>query len=344
MTVLIPSYEPANRLLDLIKELRIKTDYNILIVDDGSGGNYRDIFKSAEDSGCIVLTHEINQGKGAALKTGFAYLRENNLGENIVCADSDGQHCVEDIIKIAAEINGEKDEMVLGVRSFDNKTPFKSRFGNRISAFLFTAASGTALSDTQTGLRGYPFSMLDWLISKKGNRFEYELNLLLEAGSSGIAIKQIGIQTIYENQNKGTHFRPFLDSARVLAPVFKFFAKYGASSFTAFIIDFFLLFLIEYWTGSRFFGVVLARIISSAYNYSVNRIIVFKASRIPKKQSAPKYFSFVAVIMFLNYFLLSFLCDIVKMPETGAKILTEMIFFIISYTVQRLFVFKKRKA
>lgn len=335
MTVLIPAYEPTNKLLNLLAELRSKTDYNIIIVDDGSGNDYGYIFKSAEKLGCTILMHEQNQGKGAALKKGFAYLRQNCIGENVVCADSDGQHCVDDIIKIAGEIDGKKNEMVLGVRLFDNHVPIKSRFGNTISALLFKVASGISLSDTQTGLRGYPFAMLDWLAEQKGNRFEYELNLLLEAANTGMSIKQIVIHTIYENKNKGTHFRPFIDSIRVLSPVIQFLA----SSFTAGILDFILLFLFKYLTGSLFFGVVFARIISSVYNYIINRFFVFKSKKTSNKQSALKYFSLVVVIMFLNYFLLAFLSGSVKVPEVGAKLLTEIILFIMSYTVQRFFIF-----
>lgn len=335
MTVLIPAYEPTTKLLDLIAELRNKTSYNILIIDDGSGENYRDIFKSAEDSGCTVLTHEQNQGKGIALKTGFAHLRDNFSGENVVCADSDGQHCIDDIITIADEIDSKKSEMILGVRLFDKNVPFKSRFGNSISAFLFKIASGIFLSDTQTGLRGYPFAMLDWLIEQKGNRFEYELNLLLESKNAGISIKQVTIQTIYENKNKGTHFRPLADSIRVLLPVIKFIA----SSFTAGILDFVLLFLFEYLTGSLFLAVILARIISSVYNYTINRFLVFKAKKITNKQSAPKYFSLVVIIMLLNYYILTFLIGVGKIPEVGAKILTEVILFTMSYVVQRFLIF-----
>ena len=342
MTVLIPAYEPTEKLLILINELKNKTAYKIVIIDDGSGENYQDIFKSAEKLDCVVLSHKKNKGKGAALKTGFMYLRKCYYDENVVCADSDGQHCVEDIIKISENINKEN-EMILGVRLFDNKVPFKSRSGNIISAALFKLISGIALNDTQTGLRGYPFSMLEWLINQNGTRFEYELNLLIEAKNANISIKQIIIKTIYENNNKGTHFRPFIDSVRIITPLFKSFIKFSASSFTAGILDFILLFAFLNLTGNLFFSVVLARVISSVYNYTVNRLFVFKAVNISKKQSVAKYFTLAGIIMILNYFSLLFFINFINMPEVASKIITEIILFLLSYTVQKLFVFKKAK-
>ena len=349
MTVLIPSYEPTGKLLELIEKIKGGTNYNILIVDDGSGEAYSGVFKTAENLGCIVITHNQNKGKGAALKTGFSYLHDFCPGENAVCADSDGQHCIDDIIKIAecmnedasAKENSNVNEMILGVRTFDNDVPFKSKFGNRVTSFLFSIASGISLSDTQTGLRAYPFSMFEWLIKQKGERFEYELNLLLESKSAGISIKQIHIRTIYENANKSTHFRPLADSARVLAPIFKFFIKYGASSFTSAVIDFILLFAFQKLIGSLFFSVFLARIISSTYNYTVNRLIVFNAKKIPNKQSAPRYFLLAAAVMLLNYSLLKFLTAVLGIYDITAKILTELILVILTYSVQRLYVFNR---
>jgi glycosyltransferase involved in cell wall biosynthesis len=76
MTVLIPAYEPDQRLLELIMGIRVKCDFNIVIVDDGSGNAYTDIFSSARKLGCTVLTHAVNQGKGNALKTGFNYIKD----------------------------------------------------------------------------------------------------------------------------------------------------------------------------------------------------------------------------------------------------------------------------
>ena len=128
------------------------------------------------------------------------------------------------------------------------------------------------ITDTQTGLRGYPFSIISWLISIEGTRFEYEFNLLLKAKLTSITVKQIPIVTIYENNNKGSHFNPIKDSIKVYIPLLKF----GLSSFSSAIIDFTLLFVFQTITKNLFLSVVMARIISSTYNYSINKILVFK--------------------------------------------------------------------
>jgi glycosyltransferase involved in cell wall biosynthesis len=92
MTVLIPSFEPTDKLTILISDIRKLCGFPILIVDDGSGETFAPIFKKAEEAGCTVLRHAKNTGKGEALKTGFRYLLSLPINEGVVCADSDGQH------------------------------------------------------------------------------------------------------------------------------------------------------------------------------------------------------------------------------------------------------------
>lgn len=340
MLVLIPSYEPDENLIKVITEIKVNTNYNILVVDDGSGEKYSSLFQTAEGLGCTVLHHKENRGKGAALKTGFEFILIHYAGEGIICADSDGQHRLEDIIRVAESINEDKYEMILGVRQFEGKVPLKSRIGNSLTAFLFSSLTRMNIRDTQTGLRGYPYSMIVWLLSVDGSRFEYEFNLLLKAGEAGTTTRQIPIKTVYENNNKGTHFHPLKDSVSVYLPLFKF----SFSSFAAAILDFILLFFFQSLTGSLFLGVVYARAVSSIFNYMMNKVLVFNARNISHIQSAPKYFSLVIVIMFLNYCLLSVLSKYLLVPQVLAKILTELILFVLSYTVQnKLIFFRKRK-
>jgi glycosyltransferase involved in cell wall biosynthesis len=339
MLVLIPAYEPNEKMLALIAELQEKTTYDILIVDDGSGESYQTLFQLAASCGCTVLHHRENKGKGAALKTGFTYLLAAGRTDGVVCADADGQHHVADIISVAQAVAAQQDVMVLGVREFQGKVPLKSRFGNRVTSFFFKRATGIALTDTQTGLRAYPAALLPWLCAVPGERFEYELNLLLAAGKSAIMMKQVPIATIYDNQNKGTHFRPLQDSVRVFLPIIKF----GASSLTAGLLDFILLFVLQDLTGSLFWGVVLARILSSTFNYSVNKVLVFKAKHLSGKQSAPRYFGLVLVIMLANYGLLALLTKTAGVPDVPAKLLTEITLFALSYTVQKLFIFRRQQ-
>lgn len=222
MTVAIPSYQPTGKMVADVAALREKTGYRIVIVDDGSGDRYRSLFDEAEALGCVVLRHDVNRGKGAALKTAFAWMAEHHPGEPIVCADSDGQQKIEDIRKIAEAVAPDSREIVLGMRMFEGKVPVRSRFGNWVMRFVFRAMTEVRLYDTQNGLRGYPASLLPWLISVEGERFEYETNLLLHAARSGVTFREIRIQTIYENNNEGSHFKAFRDSARIFRCIWKF--------------------------------------------------------------------------------------------------------------------------
>jgi len=215
VTVIIPSYEPTEKLLAIVSKLQDKTDYLIVIVDDGSGERYRVFYDDAAALGCVILRHDVNRGKGAALKTAFAWMMENQPGEQLVCVDSDGQQRIEDIQGIANAIKPDGREMVYGTRMFEGNVPIRSRFGNWIMRFVFRATTGVYLYDTQSGLRGYPPSMLPWLVSVDGERFEYETNLLLHAKDAGVTFHEIRIQTIYENNNKGSHYNTFRDSARI---------------------------------------------------------------------------------------------------------------------------------
>jgi putative flippase GtrA len=336
MNILIPAYEPGVKMIELIRKIRQSCNLDILIVDDGSGENYMRIFKQARDLGCTVLHHDRNLGKGAALKTGFRYLMEAGEGEGVVCADCDGQHSVGDICKVAVETMRWTDTAVLGVRQFSGKVPFKSMFGNSITRWVFFLSAGYKIQDTQTGLRGYPAEMLPWLCEVEGTRFEYELNVLLNLKSAGYSIREMTIQTIYENGNKGSHFRPVMDSIRVYLP----FLKFSASSLTSGLLDFLLLLGFMQLSGHLLPSVLFSRVISSIFNYSCNKYLVFPSRSTKTVQSAPRYFLLVLIIMLLNYALLNSF-TLIGVPLVAAKILTETVLFVFSYVVQKRLVFAR---
>ena len=236
--VLIPAYEPGERLLLLIDGLRERTDYGIVLVDDGSGGACAGIFEKAAEKGCAVLKHEKNRGKGAALKTGFCWIQENRRGtEVIVTADCDGQHTVKDIVRVAESVRPGSRELVLGSRTFQGEVPKKSRIGNMISRKMFALFTGVEVWDTQTGLRGFPSVLLPWLLSIPGDRFEYEQNMLFDCRRQGCEIREIPIETVYENENRGTHFHPIRDSLLVAMC----FLRFSAVSLFCAVPDFFLV-------------------------------------------------------------------------------------------------------
>src|SRR4051794_38195046 len=178
MIVLLPVYQPGNRLPTLVAGLRSAVpEGRLLVVDDGSDPAAERVLQEARELGCTVLRHGVNRGKGVALRTGFRHARENWPGEVVVCADADGQHSVPDILRVArhAEQTG---RTTLGVRRFEGRMPLRSKLGNKITYALFRAATGRPTRDTQTGLRAYPADALAWLDTIPGDRFEYEMNIL----------------------------------------------------------------------------------------------------------------------------------------------------------------------
>lgn len=336
MTVLIPAYKPDKRLLKQIAEIQSKSGYNIVIVDDGSGEKYNNIFDSAEKLHCTVLRHVENRGKGCALKTGFEHIKNTNEREGIVCADCDGQHKTDDILKVSEGIRFHKGSIIIGCRRLTGRVPFRSRFGNTAARALFTYATGVKIYDTQSGLRGYSPDMLDWLCSIPGERYEYEINMLLEAQSRGYPIYEVNIETVYERNNESSHFRAIRDSTRVLLPILKF----CASSLISALLDFSLLLILHHFLSNLFISVVGARICSSIFNYRMNRVYVFskpKKSKVSK--SAVKYFALVIIIMLMNYAIIYAFNVLLSIPLVLAKIFTETLLFFFSYWAQRKFVF-----
>ncbi|WP_138755049.1 bifunctional glycosyltransferase family 2/GtrA family protein [Paenibacillus sinopodophylli] len=336
MNLLIPSYEPDERLIILIKQLREHGTFPIVIVDDGSGPAYRHLFSSARELGCTIITHTSNQGKGHALKSGFHYFKNKGITDGIVCADSDGQHLPRDIMKIAASLQEHTQHIVLGCRHFTGKVPLRSRFGNTATRLVYTLATGHKVVDTQTGLRGYSADMLDWLCRVPGERFEYEMNLLLEAPAAGYTFHQVSIDTVYLNHNQSSHFRPIADSTRIYAP----FLKFSANSITSAAIDYLLLALIHLFSSSLLLAVLGARLASSIFNYSMNKRFVFATERKSAiHTSMTKYFTLVLLIIVLNYGLMYFFNERLGIQLLVAKLLTEGTLFLFSYWAQRKFVY-----
>ncbi|MGO4498271.1 GtrA family protein [Paenibacillus sp. 2RAB27] len=336
MTILIPSYEPDERLISLIHHLKEVSDDSILVVDDGSGEEYRGIFDSAKQAGCTVLTHKMNQGKGSALKTGFDYVRQHGGSDGVVCADSDGQHLPEDILRLTKAVREHRNHIVLGSRQFTGKVPMRSRIGNSATRMVYALATGKPIQDTQTGLRGYSSEMLDWLCQIPGNRFEYEMNMLLEAPHVGYDLVEVPIDTVYLDDNKSSHFRPLADSARVYFP----FLKFCASSGFAAILDFLLLILLQGMTSNLLVSIIGSRLLSSIFNYTMNRKFVFaKRNGVAIRKSLPRYFSLVLIIMLLNYGIMYLFHESIGIPLIAAKLITEALLFSFSYWAQRKIVY-----
>ena len=335
MYVLIPAYQPDARLPRLILELhRADPSTKIVVVDDGSGQKFSDIFEASATAGAHVISYEHNRGKGYALREGFTWIRDvaGDSQECVVTADADGQHTLNDIFRVGRTCT-DTGKSVLGVREFVGHVPARSRIGNTATSALFWLATGWKLKDTQTGLRAFPVALLPELLEVQGNRYEYELRVLLHLAKFRHPVTQIPIETIYEAGNPTSHFRPLQDSARIWAPLLKF----AASSGVATIIDYVLVLVLNALTGALFFPVIAARLVSASVNFAMNRR-VFEATGVPLRRSALRYAALAVAVIAGSYTMLAVLTGI-GMPLWIAKIIADTTMYLVSYSAQSRYVF-----
>lgn len=348
--VIIPAYEPDRRLIGLLEDFREKKVRDVILVNDGSGDKYEEIFEEAgsivKELGGTVLVHEVNRGKGRALKTGFAYVLEN-YPEAIgtVTADSDGQHSPECILSVMQRLREKPDSLVLGVRSFnEEQVPWKSRMGNKLTLKVLGYVSGIHVSDTQTGLRGIPRAFMRDLLDVEGERFEFETRMLLETAGK-CDIEEVTIRTIYDSkEDHQTHFDPFRDSIRIYKILGAKFLKYIAASLSSSVIDIglFTVFcsLMRGKIGAYIaVSTILARILSASYNFLMNYRVVFKSSE-HMGSSAVRYVALAATQMLLSAALVTGGASILTfLPEVIVKIIVDTILFLLSFYIQRKYVF-----
>ncbi|HNX14796.1 MAG TPA: bifunctional glycosyltransferase family 2/GtrA family protein [Oscillospiraceae bacterium] len=337
---LVPAYEPEQLLVGLTERL-LESGFQTVVIDDGSGDAYGQIF-SAAGKHAVVLAHDKNKGKGSAIKTGLAYIKETFPASSvIVTLDADGQHRIEDAIRVCEQAEADDHCLVLGCRSL-KKMPARSRFGNTVTRFIFHMSTGVKVSDTQTGLRAFSAALIPFMQSIEGERYEYEMNVLLECCRNEIPFKEVEIETIYFENNAHSHFSTIRDSYRVYRDIFKF----AASSFTGFIIDYALYSLLATLTSGWAIGVpfsnITARIVSASANFAINKRFVFKNKDSAVKTGA-QYFLLAACIMLINTVLLTLLVDNAGVNRYVGKIFTEITFFLFSWIVQRFVIFKKKK-
>lgn len=219
--VVIPAYKPDQTFVTITGQLW-EYGCQMVVVDDGSGEEYGQVFDQVRDI-CIVLKHSQNRGKGAAIKTALRYIKEEIRDSGLVgIMDCDGQHLPEDMLKLLEAAGMHKKTLVLGVRDVGKKMPLKSRLGNQVTRAVFKMASGVNVSDTQTGLRAFDADLIPCLLSIGGERYEYEMNVLMAFAKAKIPIEEVPVRTIYRDRNNSnSHFRIFLDSVRIYKDILK---------------------------------------------------------------------------------------------------------------------------
>lgn len=349
-SVILPSYNPSEKLLTTLRGLIDMGFSDIILIDDGSREDCQKYFSEAEKlPECTVLHHEVNKGKGRGLKTGFEYFLKNRPERTgVVTTDDDGQHTPEDVLACTRlmEQNG---KAVFGCRDFSgDDVPWKSSFGNNCTRIVFRAFCGIKISDTQTGLRAFPRDYIQLLCDTDGERFEYETNCLLEMHKNGYSFIEQKIKTVYISGNSETHFHPLKDSVKIYAVILKFMLSSGLSS----IIDIAVFTIINMLMPDAVSGVLRvfiatfgARIVSSLFNFFANRTRVFK-SKDGLRATMARYYILCAIQTACSYGIVYLLSALIapefRLLQSVIKIVVDVVLFFISFRIQQDWVFKTK--
>ncbi len=358
IAIIVPSLNPDEKFTKAVDGMRSVGFSRFVLVDDGSDENHKKPFELAKQyPDTDILVHPVNLGKGQALKDAFEHIY-NNLPEieAVITIDGDGQHTPEDALKLAQKLIEDSNKIVFGCRDFDQKNvPTRNKLGNKITSKVFKLLFGMKLSDTQTGLRGFPRKYLLPLVNEvEGSRFEYESNMLMFMNDTGIPFCEVPIQTLYIEENKSSHFDPVKDSIRIYKPIIKKSKslKFMFSSVASAFFELILFTILNYvfknvallWLQT-FLTTGLSRIFSAVLNFSINKSLVFHNNSSVKK--AGGRYIVIAICQYAASYLLCLLffsllnrVGIIGFIRTLVKLAVDLFLFFISYFIQKNWVFK----
>ena len=351
VTIVLPSLNPDEKLNKVVDGLLSAGFEDIVLVNDGSDEAHLEPFRqAAAHKEVTLLTHEVNKGKGRALKTAFSYVVDNRKQTaGVITVDGDNQHTVKDIRACAEKMLECKDKVILGCRAFtQDNVPWKSRVGNVSTSLVFRLFCGIKISDTQTGLRAIPYQYLPLMCEVEGERFEYETQMLFAIKKNHIGMEEVKIETVYLEDNASTHFDPIKDSLKIYKIIFKFMISSG----TSFLIDYGIYSLLVFLIGGNFsrglrlfIATFAARAVSSICNYAMNKKAVFK-SKASVSRSLIRYYILCVFQTAASYglvYLLSSLCRAGSFLEIVLKLAVDIVLFIISFQIQHRWVFKEER-
>lgn len=337
---LIPAYNPENSLVPLVAELvRGGAFAAVVVVDDGSAATCLPFFDAvATMDGVLVLRHAINLGKGMALRTAMNHIACNfPHAAGIVTLDADGQHLPHDVCAVAEALRSHPGELIMGCRKFDGEVPLRSRLGNSFTRRVMWLLVGIRLSDTQTGLRGIPMSLVPVLLRLRTTGYDFELDMLVACKQRGVVVREVPIETVYLNENASSHFHPLRDSMKI----YIVFLRFNLSALLAVLIDY-TVFSICFLGGMGVgWALVLARVFSGGINFLTNKQFVFK-SNANLTRSFGQYVAIVVAFGTVVYFGVNLMNEILMVPVLVGKIFMELLLYIASFTIQREVIFKAR--
>ena len=302
----------------------------VMVVDDGNGKKYRDMFDNIREIGIPVIHHPVNKGKGAAIKTGIKEIIKSwPEAYGIITADCNGQYQVADILKIFALMQNNPQTLILGRRQFQTHTSFATI----ITRTIFKFFTGLNIIDTQTGLRGLPSCTFNSLLQLEGSSFDYEINMLLRLKNWGISYIETPINTIFIKNKASKQYHHIRDSLLIL----KQFLTMLGTSILSFGIDYLLFILFHIYSSfSVAICYILSRIISSLFNYFLNSKTVFKAGGIT---CFIRYYILAGFIMIIGSLGTQFLADFTDINTIICKFIVDLLLFMINYYMQKNYVF-----
>ena len=357
ISVVLPSLDPDEKLTAVIDGLLEYGFTDIILVNDGSKPENLHYFEEAAQHPEVnLLHHPVNKGKGVALKTAFNWFLENrpdHLG--VVTVDGDNQHHPQDTRACALHML-DHELLTLGVRDFSlPHVPARSRTGNKTTSMVFKIFCGMEISDTQTGLRAIPRKDLDTIAKVKGDRFEYETNMLLALKEYDIAFDEVKIRTVYIEENKSSHFRVIRDSWRIYKLILAHFFKYTFASVLCSLLDVALVALFTWLLGGGLEGMLLtaavtalARVISSVVNFFLNKTVVFH-SKAATGGALVRYAVLVLVCLGLQIALNEGVYTLFNIGEdavllrTAIHVVVMCVLFVMNFFVQQRWVFTNKK-
>ena len=354
--LIIPALNPEPKFVGLLGEF-VGYFQDVILVDDGSNEQGKAVFAEiAEKYGerVRILTHEVNGGKGKALKTAFAYYVQSDLKDKyvgVVTADCDGQHTFVDTVKLDESLGAYPEKSLhIGYRDLYSKNmPFRSKFGNRSTALLFSLLYGVKLKDTQSGLRAFSNDLMDWLLEIKGNRFEYEMNMLIQSKNVDLKTYEVPIETRYAEHHT-SHYRTLQDSMRVLKVLLGGLISFIAAALVASVVDLGAFALLYYVilpsemdvSAALLISTVASRVVSSVANFLFNRFVTFGGKRI-SRSSVFKYYLLWALQLSASYGSVLGLTLLFGGGEFFIKLVVDLVLSMLGYQVQLRWVFKKKE-
>jgi glycosyltransferase involved in cell wall biosynthesis len=339
VVVLIPAYQPDEKLLAVVADLLAEGFARIVVVDDGSAAECLPVFARLQcHPQCTLLAHAVNLGKGRALKTGLNHIALTAPGAaGVVTVDADGQHLAADVARVAAAFLERPDALVLGSRRFGRDVPLRSLLGNVVTCGVFRFLVGKKLADTQSGLRCFPLRLVPQFLQLEGERYEYEMNMLIAAHETA-CIREVGISTVYIEDNRSSHFSPLVDSMKIYFLLLRF----SFSSVFTSVIDFLVFALAYALSTSVLLSIVVARLVSGIVNFTLNRSLVFHSSdRVVV--AVLKYYALLVLLGAAAYLAIQALAE-AGVNVIVAKLLAESLLFLVSFSVQRSIIFTRRGA